>query len=393
MFPFPMLLLTLGNGGVVPLPDGVVKKVSTVQYSTNGIKSSVAVLLNDGRLFTQGDNAYGELADGTLLANHTSFHLAGTDIEDIFSGDSVFVAKFNDGSFKYAGRTAGLTGLPGNATSWTALPSTILSTVPFNLVTEVLGDFGCTLFKLSDGRLYGSGLNANGCLGAGNTNTFSTPRLIASDVKKAQAGWANVSYLSNSGILRVAGSTSGALGTGGAGSTTTFQIANLSTTGETVVIKDYRNTSFQTLVIGSPAGSPVDYMYSRGITGDAYSKMSAYSAGFTDGFFFNGTSASHYSVGGQFLGIGSSNEGVLGADITTKTTVPLVPTYPFTDENGWDVSKINHMAYMHRDSSNQLATGSMFLVYNNNLFITGRSLIDQSSHNGNKFVNINQFNV
>lgn len=393
MFPIPMLLLSLGSGGIVPLPEGIVKKVVSVQYSSTGIRSSIGILLKDGRFFTQGANDHGELADGTTLSNFNTFNLAGTNMVDVWNGDRVFIAKFTDNSFKFVGNRSGINASGGATTAWTDLPTTITSTVDFSLLKEISGSNGNTIYHLTDGRLYGSGVNANGCLGSGNTNTFSTPRLIASDVKKAQGFWASVSYLSTSGILRVSGTTWGTLGTGGASQTTTFIAANLSTTGETVFIRDYVTTSFQTIVLGSPSGSSVDYLYSRGITASAYSKMPQYSSGFTIGGFFPGTSASHFYVGSDFLGIGSSNEGILGAGITNKTTIPVTPVYPFNDEGTWDPSLISSMAYAHRDASNQLSTGAMFMVYNSNLFMTGFSEINQRGYNGNVFVNINQFNT
>lgn len=98
MFPIPIFTI-MTSTGVVPLPAGIVKKVITLDYPDNAgnSNSSLAILLNDGRLFTQGANLFGEIADGTRSARFNNFHLASTVVADVFTADRCFVIKTNSG--------------------------------------------------------------------------------------------------------------------------------------------------------------------------------------------------------------------------------------------------------------------------------------------------------
>lgn len=391
MFPFPVLFLTTNSGGIVPLPEGIVKKVVATESTVSSFRNSVAVLLTDGRLFTQGINAYGELADGTTNANYTSWHLADTTVDDVFNGDATFIIKRTDGSWKFVGNQSGLTGSGSPKTTWTDLPATITGTFSMANVVNITGAIGNTLYLLNNGALYGSGTNANGCLGAGNNNVFPTPRLISTGVKKMYSLTSNVSYLTSSGILRVCGLTWGIGGGTTASQTTTFISAVFTGTGDTVFVKDYSTTPYQTMVIGAASEtSPTSYLYARGFTNADYRKITAYSAGFPSGEFPLGTGGSHLIIGTDFLAAGSNTSGLLGTGNTANAFTPLVPTYPFNDA-GWDIDLVQHIAVANL--SNNGANGANFMVYNNNLYITGASLLNGGALSANVFTNISQFNT
>lgn len=390
MFPFPVLFLSTQGGGVVPLPEGIVKKVVSISYLASGYQNSVAVLLSDGRLFTQGENVYGELADGTLLANNNNFHLAASDIDDVFNGDRCFIVKRKDGSWRYSGSGEGLNGAGSSVTSFTALPSQITNAFSLADISNITGANGNTLWLLKNGSLFGSGTNANSCLGTGNSNSVVTPRAIASGVKKMASIFSNATYLTNSGSMMTCGTLYRIGGASAPSGSSVFRAVDFTGTGDTVFVKDFSISTQQVFVIGSPSISdPVSYFYASGITSADYRKVQEYAAGFSDGFIPAGNSSYHIVISGEFLALGLNSTGALGTGDKNSTTVPLVPVYPFKDKEGWDASLVQQITQANLTSDQ----GASFLVYNHNLFMSGASKIAQSSFNGTQFKNISEFNT
>ncbi|AKJ73471.1 hypothetical protein SP40_30 [Salmonella phage 40] len=173
----------------------------------------MAILLTDGRLYAQGDNAWGECADGTTSPFYDHWNLAAQGVSDVFGAGKAFVVKYNNGGWQFCGDLSQFTGSGSIYVTWTSFPSSITGTIALTDLASVSGANGNTLWLMTNGRLYGSGTNSNGCLGANNSNIFSTPRSISASCLRAFSLNSCVTYLNNVGTARVCGMTYGINGT------------------------------------------------------------------------------------------------------------------------------------------------------------------------------------
>lgn len=407
MFPIPVMMI-MTSTGVVPLPAGIIKKVITLDYpdASGNSKSSLALLLNDGRLFTQGDNVFGEIADGTRTAKYSTFHLASTTAADIFPADRCFVIKLQSGGWQYAGLLAGLVGstAAGGAdvcmTTWTSFPSSITSVITLANLKEVKGGYNNTLWLMNNGVLYGSGQNTVGSLGASNTNQIPSPRQITSVALAFDAGYNQCSYLNNVGALRVCGASKGMAGNNS--TTTAFVTATISTT-ETVYVKDYVNTVSQTLVIGDTSGGTgtTNYLYARSNTATTYTKVSNFSGGFSTWSFPMSRHAFFLNINNSLWAVGKNYTGNLGVGYASLATDPLVVAKPLKPEGvpNWDMSKLTSVHSQNLDVTNQLGYHATFFVYDGNLFYSGVPVDGKTNRlfngtlNSNKFASISQDSI
>lgn len=407
MFPIPVMMI-MTSTGVVPLPAGIIKKVITLDYpdASGNSKSSLALLLNDGRLFTQGDNVFGEIADGTRTAKYSTFHLASTTAADIFPADRCFVIKLQSGGWQYAGLLAGLVGstAAGGAdvcmTTWTSFPSSITSIITLANLKEVKGGYNNTLWLMNNGVLYGSGQNTVGSLGASNTNQIPNPRQITSVALAFDAGYNQCSYLNNVGALRVCGASKGMAGNNS--TTTAFVTATISST-ETVFVKDYVNTVSQTLVIGDTSGGTgtTNYLYARSNTATTYTKVSNFSGGFSAWSFPMSRHAFFLSINNSLWAVGKNYTGNLGVGYASLAADPLVVEKPLKPEGvpNWDMSKLTSVHSQNLDVTNQLGYHATFFVYDGNLFYSGVTVDGKTNPlfngtlNSNKFAPISQDSI
>lgn len=407
MFPIPVMMI-MTSTGVVPLPAGIIKKVITLDYpdASDNSKTSLALLLNDGRLFTQGDNVFGEIADGTRTAKYSTFHLASTTAEDIFPADRCFVIKLQSGGWQYAGLLAGLVGstAAGGAdvcmTTWTSFPSSITSIITLANLKEVKGGYNNTLWLMNNGVLYGSGQNTVGSLGSSNTNQIPSPRQITSVALAFDAGYNQCSYLNNVGSLRVCGASKGMAGNNS--TTTAFVTATISST-ETVYVKDYVNTVSQTLVIGDTSGGTgtTNYLYVRSNTATTYTKVSNFSGGFSAWSFPMSRHAFFLSINNSLWAVGKNYTGNLGVGYASLATDPLVVEKPLKPEGvpSWDMSKLTSVHSQNLDVTNQLGYHATFFVYDGNLFYSGVTVDGKTNPlfngtlNSNKFAPISQDSI
>ena len=407
MFPIPVMMI-MTSTGVVPLPAGIIKKVITLDYpdASGNSKSSLALLLNDGRLFTQGDNVFGEIADGTRTAKYSTFHLASTTAADVFPADRCFVIKLQSGGWQYAGLLAGLVGstAAGGAdvcmTTWTSFPSSITSIITLANLKEVKGGYNNTLWLMNSGVLYGSGQNTVGSLGASNTNQIPSPRQITSVALAFDAGYNQCSYLNNVGALRVCGASKGMAGNNS--TTTAFVTATISTT-ETVYVKDYVNTVSQTLVIGDTSGGTgtTNYLYARSNTATTYTKVSDFSGGFSTWSFPMSRHAFFLGINNSLWAVGKNYTGNLGVGYASLVTDPLVVAKPLKPEGvpNWEMSKLTSVHSQNLDVTNQLGYHATFFVYDGNLFYSGVPVDGKTNPlfngtlNSNKFAPISQDSI
>lgn len=399
MFPIPIFTI-MTSTGVVPLPAGIVKKVITLDYPDNAgnSNSSLAILLNDGRLFTQGANLFGEIADGTRSARFNNFHLASTVVADVFTADRCFVIKTNSGGWQYSGLTAGLVGsiaaggTDACVTTWTSFPSVITGTISLANLKEVKGGYNNTLWLMNSGVLYGSGQNTVGSLGASTTNEVSTPRQITSAAVAFDAGYNQCSYVNNVGTLRVCGASKGLAGNNN--TTTAFVNATISTT-ETVYVKDYINTVSQTIVVGDTSGGTgtVNYLYVRSNTETTYTKLDTFAAGFSTWKFPPSRHSFFVGINNSLWAIGKNYTANLGLGYDSASGDPLQVGKPVKPEGvgSWDINKLTSVHTLNMDVTNQLGYQGTFFVYNGDMYYSGIWKDGKASYLFNSGLNYNKF--
>lgn len=399
MFPIPIFTI-MTSTGVVPLPAGIVKKVITLDYPDNAgnSNSSLAILLNDGRLFTQGANLFGEIADGTRSARFNNFHLASTVVADVFTADRCFVIKTNSGGWQYSGLTAGLVGsiaaggTDACVTTWTSFPSVITGTISLANLKEVKGGYNNTLWLMNSGVLYGSGQNTVGSLGASTTNEVSTPRQITSAAVAFDAGYNQCSYVNNVGTLRVCGASKGLAGNNN--TTTAFVNAKISTT-ETVYVKDYINTVSQTIVVGDTSGGTgtVNYLYVRSNTETTYTKLDTFAAGFSTWKFPPSRHSFFVGINNSLWAIGKNYTANLGLGYDSASGDPLQVGKPVKPEGvgSWDINKLTSVHTLNMDVTNQLGYQGTFFVYNGDMYYSGIWKDGKASYLFNSGLNYNKF--
>ncbi|BDU13157.1 hypothetical protein [Escherichia phage phiWec190] len=399
MFPIPVMMI-MTDAGVIPLPAGIVKKVITLDYPDNAgnSNSSLALLLNDGRLFMQGANLFGEIADGTRSSRFNSFYLASTVASDVFTADRCFVIKLQSGGWQYAGLTAGLVGANAAggsdvcATSWTSFPSSITGTITLANLKEVKGGYNNTLWLMTTGVLYGSGQNTVGSLGSSNTNQISTPRQITSVALAFDAGYNQCTYLNNVGALRVCGTSRGVAGNNS--TTTAFVTATISAT-ETVFVKDYINTVSQTIVIGDTAAGAgsINYLYVRSNTATTYTKLENFSTGFTSWVIPPSRHSFFVGINNTLWAIGKNYTANLGLGYASASTDPLQVGKPIKPEGvaSWNLNKLTSVHTLNMDVTNQLGYQGTFIVYDGNLFYSGAWVDGKASYLFNSGLNSTSF--
>lgn len=373
MFPIPCLFLTIEGGGSIPLPPGSVKKIAFTREQDSVVKRSMAILLSDGRLYVQGDNAWGECADGTTSPFYNLWKLSATGVADVFGVGKTFIIKYNSGDWKYAGSTVQLTASGSNVTSWTSLPSTITTTIPLENVVNITGSGGNTLFLMSDRTLYGSGTNASGCLGAGNSDPVPTPRIISYTCVRAFGINACVSYNSTGGgILRVCGLNYGIIGNG-TSQTTTFHDVDFSALSDPMYVKEWMTNEKNSIAIASSKVNDFNhYLYARAIlpggTTATYQKVPNFGP-FTTYKVLEGGQSRFFIADNVLYAVGASQR-VLGLGSgSTEVTMPTVVPVPTGDD--WDLSKLTYIADIKADSMVEGSALSHWMVYDGNLFYTG----------------------
>lgn len=366
MFPIPALFLMLSGGGSTPLPPGGVKKIAFTRDQTVGAKRSMAILLSDGRLYTQGDNAWGECADGTTSPFYDHWKLAASNVADVFGFGKVFIVKYNSGGWQYAGDVGQLTGVSSIAMAWTSFPSSITGTINLSNLQSVTGGGGNTLWVMNNGTLYGSGSNANGCLGSGNSNPIQIPRTISSSCVRAYGLGACTTYLNNVGVPRVCGSTGGINGSFG----TIMSYASV-TMPDSAYVKEWMCNGDNTIAIASTgAADNVHYLYTRGITSNnaTYVKVTSFGP-FTTFKVIEGGQSRYFIADDVLYALGSSQQTLGLGNTTTAVTVPTIIPVPTGED--WDLSKLTYIADMKDDNLAQGGVYGHWMVYDGNLFYTG----------------------
>ena len=218
--------------GQLGLGDGTNRKTFTqITTNTNDIKSvycgwyHTIILKNDGTLWGCGYNINGELGLGDSSHRYT-FTQAITNVNDIKSvycnAGNTFILK-NDGTLWGTGWNGyGNLGL-GDTNGRTTFTQIITNT---DNIKEIYCGFYHTFILKNDSTLWGCGYNEYCQLGLGdgyNRTTFTQVTINADNIKQIYCGYGHTLILKNDGTLLGTGlNNEGELGLGDTNSRTTF---------------------------------------------------------------------------------------------------------------------------------------------------------------------------
>jgi alpha-tubulin suppressor-like RCC1 family protein len=204
----------LGDGGIIS------KNVPSAVSNLNGVVSvaaaanHAAAIKSDGTLWLWGMNAFGQLADGTT-AGRSSIGTAPalTDVAQVSAGNAFTVALKKDGTVWAAGdNTFGQLGNGSDAGS-----NTMVQVPDLKGIVQVEAGYNHVLALGKDGMVWAWGDNANGQLGDGSTATHKVPAPVLglTDVVAVKAGKAHSLALKKDGTVWAWGfNASGQLGDG-----------------------------------------------------------------------------------------------------------------------------------------------------------------------------------
>lgn len=195
MYPFPVLSGLFGGS----YPESILDFQNSFNHR--------ALLMNDNRLFTQGNQRSGILGNGVnSTAIAYSWFSALTDVRLVRTGYSNTVAITTDGRVLSTGSSA-WTGVDTSSLTFVDKTTSVIPATGALFSAEDIVDFSvgneAMLILTADGNLYGVGLNTNKTLGT--TGAKTVPFLISSGVKKMKMGIARASYLTTAGKVFVSG--------------------------------------------------------------------------------------------------------------------------------------------------------------------------------------------
>ncbi|MDE3155355.1 MAG: chitobiase/beta-hexosaminidase C-terminal domain-containing protein [Acidobacteriota bacterium] len=181
----------IASGGTIPIDRSMVLKakafspsltpsaVRRADYVVTGAVAAGGVssyaLQSDGTVWAWGDNAWGELGDGTLTNRLTPVQVSGlSDVIAIAAGTSHALAVKSDGTVWAWGKNA--SGQLGDGTTSTRSVPTQVSSLT-GVIAVAAGDT-FSLALTSDGTVWAWGDNSAGQLGDGTTTAHLTPVAI-----------------------------------------------------------------------------------------------------------------------------------------------------------------------------------------------------------------------
>lgn len=181
------------------VPAGDIKQIATSFYSTSSRAemSSIAVLMNNGDLYTQGANRGGECGTGDTVAFYDSLRKVQTDVQQVMGGERMFMIQKTDGSWLYSGAASNTSSIPlsNDRTTFGTFPTNITSALTMTNVKEITTAQGGATFLMNDGKLYAVGGNTNGQVGNGTTTQVTAPRLLTNSTPRARACSRSIGFI------------------------------------------------------------------------------------------------------------------------------------------------------------------------------------------------------
>jgi alpha-tubulin suppressor-like RCC1 family protein len=247
----------MGNNAYGQLGDGTTNNCDLPELITNGVAAIAAggshslFIRTNGSLWVMGYNNYGQLGDGTTNNSLLPEQIVPGNVTAISGGlyHSLFVQ--SDGSMWAMGNNSA--GQLGNGTyNNTNRPVQIMTN---GVMAVAAGDFH-SLFLKTNGSLWGMGYNGEngqgGALGDGTYNSTNKPEQIVTNGVMVIAAGSNFSlFIKTNGSLWAMGDDSfgqlgdgGGLGGGGDGQTETNRPEQIVPGNVTTIVGSYFNTLF-----------------------------------------------------------------------------------------------------------------------------------------------------
>ncbi|MFZ0826717.1 MAG: PKD domain-containing protein, partial [Verrucomicrobiia bacterium] len=216
-------LLAMGDNAGGELGDGTTTNIDRPEQvlannvtAISGGGSHSLLIENGGSLWAMGANTDGQLGDGTYNNTNLPEQIVASNVTAIAAGFEHSLFLKSDGSLWAMGYDdngqLGDGTYATNAPYGTNLPEQIVA----GNVTAIAAGFEHSLFLKSDGSLWAMGYSDNGQLGDGTYNTTNRPeQIVASNVTAIAAGFVYSLFLKSDGSLWAMGNNgSGQLGDG-----------------------------------------------------------------------------------------------------------------------------------------------------------------------------------
>ncbi len=190
----------------------------------------VLAIKSDKTAAAWGGNGYGQLGDGTNVASKTpvTVKFLSSEASQFSAGSSSTYARLTDGTVKAWGQNASGQLGDGTTTNSTAVATTVSNLT--DVASIAAGPYHVLALK-ADGTLWSWGSNSSGELGTGSSATSSsTPAQVLSDVVAMAGGTTHSLAIKSDGTVWAWGSTATGLYYGEVGpkaSATPVQISNL----------------------------------------------------------------------------------------------------------------------------------------------------------------------
>jgi alpha-tubulin suppressor-like RCC1 family protein len=215
-------LWAMGNNANGQLGDGTLNSTNRPEEIVASGVTAIAVgnahslfIKSDGSLWAMGNNSYGQLGDGTSNDANQPEEIVSSGVISVAAGGNHSLFLKSDGSLWVMGWNAN--GQLGDGTfADTNQPEQIVT----GGVAAIAGGDSHSLFLKSDGSLWAMGLNDVGELGDGSCSTnfpFGTNQpeeIVAGGVRAIAAGGFHSLFLQSDGSLWGMGANQGRLGDG-----------------------------------------------------------------------------------------------------------------------------------------------------------------------------------
>ncbi len=268
-----------GNNGNNELGNGTSGGTSLTPIQVTGLSGIIKIaaagyhslaLKSDGTVHCWGENAFGDLGNGTTTTPTSAVQTTGlTGITDIAGGDDHSVALKNNGTVWGWGDN--MYGEVGDGT--TTNRNVPVQVAGLTGIIAVSSGSNFTLALKSNGTVWSWGYNGEGELGNGTTTNSNVPVQVSglSGIVSIQGGMEHSLAMKNDGTLWAWGAnTQGDLGDGTTTMRTTpVQVAALCTPAPTcsayfVLYPDSVNLHHYFAINGSSGNGPLTYLWSWG---------------------------------------------------------------------------------------------------------------------------------
>jgi alpha-tubulin suppressor-like RCC1 family protein len=192
-------------GNIAPSPAAIKKLVAGYNW--------VMVLGSNGKLYTRGNNSYGQLGVGDTTTRST-WSLTASDVADVWCGQYASMILKSDGTYQYAGLQYNVCMGTSSVNTWTSMQTVINQVVSQGTITEISLGNNFISILMSNGTIWNGGYNTGGQLGDGSSSNSLTTLVRATIPSGAVptriiAGINMCSFIAESGRLYYTGEVYG----------------------------------------------------------------------------------------------------------------------------------------------------------------------------------------